>query len=86
MSFFDSANEARAKPAGQHGAEILWAILDAPPAHLGDLVHSAFDTHSPYTLSFDESERGKTVYFALCWENTRGEKGPYSPIESAIVP
>jgi hypothetical protein len=84
--FFDNANEERAKPAGQHGAEIRWAILDAPPVHIDDLVHSAFDTHSPYTLTFDDSERGKTVYFALCWENTRGEKGPYSPFVSAIIP
>jgi hypothetical protein len=86
VAFFDNANEERAKPAGQHGAEIRWAILDAPPAHIDDLVHSAFDTHSPLTLAFDDDQRGKTVYFALCWENTRGEKGPYSPFMSAIIP
>jgi hypothetical protein len=31
-------------------------------------------------------QRGKTVYFALRWENTRGEKGPWSEIMSAIIP
>jgi hypothetical protein len=51
-----------------------------------DLIHSAFDTRSPFTLSFDENQRGKTVYFCLRWENTRGEKGPWSEIVSGIIP
>lgn len=39
-----------------------------------------------HTLTFDENQRGKTVYFALRWENTRGEKGPWSQIVSSIIP
>jgi hypothetical protein len=77
---------AGAKPAGQSGAEIRWAILDKPPVSVEDMIHSSFDTHSPFTLSFDENQRGKTVYFCLRWENTRGEKGPWSEIVSAIIP
>ncbi|MDR2362267.1 MAG: hypothetical protein LBD91_06005 [Prevotellaceae bacterium] len=34
----------------------------------------------------DGQHCGKTVYFALRWENTRGEKGPWSDIMSATVP
>lgn len=77
---------AKAKPAGQHGVEILWAIRDMPPALLKELTNSSFDTHTPFTLEFEEDERGKTIYFCLCWENTRGEKGPWSPIGSAVIP
>jgi hypothetical protein len=87
LHFFDQGKKkTKAKPPGQHGAEIDWAILDAPPASIKDLVNSAFDTHTPFTLEFDENERGKTVYFCLRWENTRGQKGPWSEIQSAIVP
>jgi hypothetical protein len=87
VHFYDQGSKkSKAKPAGQHGAEIKWAILDAPPASLNDLIHSAFDTHTPFTLEFDENQRGQTVYFCLCWENTRGEKGPWSEIVSAIIP
>jgi hypothetical protein len=50
------------------------------------LVQSSFHTRSPFTLEFHGAERGKTVYFALRWENTRGEKGPFGPVQSAIVP
>jgi hypothetical protein len=77
---------SRAKPHGVHGAEIRWAILAEAPASVDELVHSSFDTHTPLTLTFDENERGKTVYFCLRWENTRGEKGPWSEIVYAIIP
>ena len=76
----------KGKPAGQHGAEVLWAIRDTPTTEWSDLVHSSFDTNSPLTLTFEGHDRGKTVYYALRWENTRGEKGPFSPIQSAIIP
>ncbi|MDR2651826.1 MAG: hypothetical protein LBC68_05875 [Prevotellaceae bacterium] len=87
IHFYDHGNKnSKAKPLGQHGAEIRWAILNTPPASLNDLSQSSFDTHTPFTLQFDENQRGLTIYFCLCWENTRGEKGPWSEIVSAIVP
>jgi hypothetical protein len=77
---------SRAKPVGVHGAEMLWAILDTAPTSVDALTHSSFSTHSPFTLTFDESDRKKTVYFCLRWENTRGEKGPWSEIDTAVIP
>jgi hypothetical protein len=85
--FFEKSNgHKRGKPAGQHGAEIRWDILDAPPARWDELIHSDIDTSSPFTLWFEHDQRGKTVYFAARWENTRGKKGPWSDIFSAIIP
>ncbi|MDR3181153.1 MAG: hypothetical protein LBT61_04405 [Prevotellaceae bacterium] len=87
IHFYNQGQEkSKAKPAGQHGAEIRWAISDVPVVDVADLIHSSFDTHTPFTLEFEGHERGKTVYFCLCWENTRGEKGPWSEIVSAIIP
>jgi hypothetical protein len=87
IHFFDQGSvKSKAKPAGRHGAEIRWAILDTPPADVKDLAHSSFDTRTPFTLEFEEHERGKTVCFCLCWENTRGKKDPWSEIVSAIIP
>jgi hypothetical protein len=83
----DEERERRnAKPFGVHGAEIVWAVLDAPPASYADLAHSVFDTRSPYTFQFDLSDAGKRFYCCLRWENTRGEKGPWSEIQNAIIP
>jgi hypothetical protein len=61
-------------------------VSDVPILDADELVHSSFDTHTPFKLKFNGHERGKTVYFALRWENTRGEKGPWSAVISAIIP
>jgi hypothetical protein len=87
IHFIDSELKGtKAKPAGQLGAEIVWAIRDTPPVDISDLIHSTFSTHTPATLEFREHERGKTVYFCLCWVNTRAKKGPWGQIRSAYIP
>jgi hypothetical protein len=87
IHFYDQGSKkSKAKPTGQHGSEIRWAISDTLLVDVKDLIHSSFDTHTPFTLEFEGHERGKTVYFCLCWENTRGEKGPWSEIQSAVIP
>jgi hypothetical protein len=43
IHFRDQNERRRAKPHGQHGAEIRWQLLDKPPASVYELVHSAFD-------------------------------------------
>jgi hypothetical protein len=87
VHFYDQGSKkSKAKPEGQHGVEIRWAMTDTPPATIAELTNSSFDTHTPFILNFEENQRGKSIYFCLSWENTRGEKGPWSEIQSAIVP
>jgi hypothetical protein len=84
---FRSENAPRwGKPAGVHGLECLWVIAEAPPAKIGDLLHSAFSTRNPLELGFDEDQRGKRVYLAVRWENGAAKKGPWSDIFSAVIP
>ncbi|MDR3283731.1 MAG: hypothetical protein LBS97_00955 [Treponema sp.] len=61
-------------------------MLDASPATVEELTRSAFDPRSPFTLTFQENQRGKALYFALHWENAKGQAGPWSVIQKAIVP
>ncbi|MDR2680390.1 MAG: hypothetical protein LBC47_06225 [Tannerella sp.] len=82
----EAGEHARAKPPGQKGAEMCWAILATPPSSIDELIHSSFDTDSPLILDFDENQRGTTVYFCFRWENTTGKKGPWSEIAGAIIP
>jgi hypothetical protein len=82
----DSESGRKAKPAGIHGFELAWGILETPPADWGQLSHSSFCTRTPLRLTFSGNERGKTLYFALRWENTRGVKGPWTEILNAIIP
>jgi hypothetical protein len=86
IRFWDSATKKRGKPHGVHGAEIRWALLDHAPASVDELLKSDFDTASPFTLKFDESDRGKRLYFCLRWESVTNLKGPYGEIYLAIIP
>jgi hypothetical protein len=86
IRFWDSVTKKRRKPRGVHGAEIRWAILDRAPLSVKELTNSDFDTASPFTLVFDESDRGKRLYFCLRWESTTNLKGPDGEIYSVIIP
>ena len=83
---FGGSETSRAKPAGQHGMELAGRIGGDRPANVHELTLSYFDTHTPLSIAFEEEDRGKPFWFAVRWENTRGEKGPWSEIQSAIIP
>jgi hypothetical protein len=84
--FYDQGSDNKAKPYGVNGAVIILAILDAPPADHSALTRSVLATRTPHILEFTEEERGKTVYVAICWQNEKGQMGPWSEIVSALVP
>jgi hypothetical protein len=82
---YGATQASRSKPEGQHGIEVISTVSDTIPS-LKDLTRSDFDTRSPLKLTFDDRERGKTLWFAGRWENTRGQKGPFGEIQSVIIP
>jgi hypothetical protein len=84
--FFSLNKLVKRKPRGIHGCEMLWAIFDIPVTKIEDLSHSAFTTRSPYTFEFKDEDRGRYFCISLRWENTRGEKGPWSEIHDVIIP
>jgi hypothetical protein len=86
VSFHDQDTISKAKPYGVNGAVIIYAVLDAPPADHSALSRNVLATRTPHILEFSEEERGKTVYVAICWQNEKGQKGPWSEIENAIIP
>jgi hypothetical protein len=84
--YHDQDNHSEAKPHGANGAVVAWGILTAPPTDQEDLPHTRLATRSPYTMEFHEADRGKTLYIALCWQNVKGQRGPWSNLEAAIIP
>jgi hypothetical protein len=74
------------KPSGVHGLELAWLISDTPPKEVEELVHSAFATRSPLELSFEESQRGKRLYYAVRWETGTVKKGKFGDIFSVFIP
>ncbi|MDR1680569.1 MAG: hypothetical protein LBS12_02135 [Prevotellaceae bacterium] len=83
---FFTDEEKKAKPEGQLGAEFVWVIAAAKPEEIEDLTHSELDTSTPLVLTFRETERGKTLWFAARWLNTSGKKGPWGDMGSVIIP
>jgi hypothetical protein len=86
LLFHDMGHTGKAKPYGVSGAVIASAVLDAPPASPDALTRSVLATRTPHILEFSEEERGKTLYVAICWQNQKGQRGPWSEIKSAIIP
>jgi hypothetical protein len=84
--FLKGGKRGSAKPAYQHGAELIFAVSDQPINDLEELGKSRFRTRSPFRLKFTDKQRGKVLSFAIRWENTRGEKGAWSAIYHVVIP
>jgi len=86
IDFWIQGADHKAKPHGYDGAVIIWDVRDTPPTNPDELVHHTMASRTPFTLHFEETERGKTVFVALCWQNERGITGAWSEFKSAIIP
>jgi hypothetical protein len=86
IHFRDEKATGTAKPEGVHGGEMVYGIFDVPPTDWEQLTHNVFFTHTPGEILFSGEMSGKTLYFAMRWENTRGVKGPWNEIQSVIIP
>jgi hypothetical protein len=84
-NFHDLNTVGTAKPYGMIGAVIAYAILDSQPV-IADLTNFVLATRTPYTFKFTDADSGKTVYMAVCWQNMKGHRGPWSDIVSVVIP
>jgi hypothetical protein len=51
-----------------------------------ELPHSKFTRRKKERFDFDQGDSGKTVYFCIRYENSKGESGPWGPMFSSIIP
>jgi hypothetical protein len=85
VKYIDSETHKSSKPEGVHGIETTYYVGAAPVEHIRELNHSLFATHNPTYIDLTDEESGQVLSFASRYENTRGEKGPWSPIYHVIV-
>jgi hypothetical protein len=76
----------KTKPADAHGVRYGWEIRDDAPANADDLRRSVFRMKTTEVFDYEERDRGKKVFYAACYENAKGEAGPWSDIIEAIIP
>ena len=81
----DSESKSAGKPEHVIGFEIWRFAGDHEPAY-DEMQFAELATRSPHILQYAAADRSKTVWYAARWVNSRGEKGPWSEIVSAIVP
>jgi hypothetical protein len=86
VHFQDQGSDTKARPYGLNGAVISFDVLDEPPSEPGRLTRTELATATPHILKFTEEERGKTMYAALQWQNLKGDRGPWSEIQSTVIP
>jgi hypothetical protein len=85
VRFRDHNEKGHARPADAEEAVIVYAILDHAPADPKELTEWVTDSRTPCNLKFNGSDRGKSVYIAMCWKNKHG-MGSWSEIQHAIIP
>jgi len=86
VDFRQRGEAHKAKPRGYAGAVIIWGVLDGQPADNEQLPRHTMAPRTPHILHFKNTERGKTVWVTLAWQNTRGITGEWPAYQSAIVP
>ncbi|MDR0599993.1 MAG: hypothetical protein LBG84_07935 [Treponema sp.] len=89
IDFHDEGSTRRAIPYGLDGAILHLQVLEpgeAVPLDPEALPKTRLLTASPQVYEFSPPDQGKRVVCALCWQNEKGEKGPYTDIVTAVVP
>jgi hypothetical protein len=84
VHFHDKNERETEKPKHIHGAEMKRMTFNVFPLDWDQLINSIFSTKSPIRLAFTGD--GKTVYFAMHWENTVRQKNPWNVIINATIP
>ena len=67
-------------------AESPNVYLTQPPQSGNDLPHSKFTRRRKELFDFHAVDSGKTVYFCIQYENSKGQTGPWGPIFQAAIP
>ena len=76
-------------PKADYGYRVyygLYAATATPPVSGANLRESKFTRQKKVLFTFLPTDSGKTAYFAIRYENSKGESGPWGPMFSAIVP
>jgi hypothetical protein len=74
------------RPKGTSGCQLWIHTGDPAPADFTGYTFVKRVTRTPYLDVHPAADAGKSVYYLLRWENSKGEPGPWSDVVSAKVP
>jgi hypothetical protein len=73
------------KPEGVHGVRYGWQKGGEKPPRGEDLPKSQFSQKTSLVIPHSEADKGTMAYYATCYENSKGDQGPWSPVEEAVI-
>ncbi|MDR0684562.1 MAG: hypothetical protein LBF83_05495 [Spirochaetaceae bacterium] len=73
------------KPADAYGVRFAWQVGGTRPASGADLSKTKFSRKPILLVTHTEADKAKTSYYAACYENSKGDAGPWSPVEEAVI-
>jgi hypothetical protein len=79
------ATGSTSKPADAYGVRYAWQVGGEKPASGEDLPKSKFSRKTTFIVAHTEADKAKTAYYAVCYENSKGDTGPWSPIAEAVI-
>jgi hypothetical protein len=71
--------------APAYGVRYAWQVGGVRPASGEDLPKTRFSRSPTLAIARTEEQKGQTVYYATCYENSKGQAGPWSPVEVAVI-
>jgi len=78
--------ESRANPYGMDGAVLYEKVGGPAPTLPEELPQSMILKRHKTIRDYPETDRGKPVWYAARWQNSKGEKGPWGDIVEAYIP
>ncbi|MDR1073433.1 MAG: hypothetical protein LBL45_07145 [Treponema sp.] len=76
---------AASKPADAYGMRYAWQVGSEKSASGEFLPKSKFTWRAIHIVTPTEADKGKTAYYAVCYENSKGDMGPWPPIAEVVI-
>lgn len=86
VNALNSATAKKEKPNDAYGVRFAWQLGGTAPESPAELPKSKFSRKLQADFSWDPSVQSQPVHYATCYENAKGQQGPWSAIVSTIVP
>ncbi|MDR2927331.1 MAG: hypothetical protein LBV41_03905 [Cytophagaceae bacterium] len=78
-------NSTASFPDDAYGVQYAWQVGGNKPETGEELVKGKFTRRTTLIATYSEADKGKPVWYAARYENSRGEAGPWSLLAEAYV-
>jgi hypothetical protein len=73
------------KPAGVYGVRFAWQVGGERPSAGVAMLQGKFSRKPTIIVQHQESDKGTPAWYSSCYENSRGEAGPWSPVVEMYI-